>query len=81
MSTRSQPGISRPRIWTTYAGVVATSSSDCMGSTRTIRPPWPLAATAMFPATRNARPPNIFCSVRPGSPATRFRTRLAESSS
>ena len=28
------------------------------------KPPWPLAATAMLPPMRKARPPNIFCSVR-----------------
>ena len=35
------------------------------GPTRTRMPPWPLAATAMLPPTRKARPPNIFFSLRP----------------
>ena len=45
---------SRPRISIGYAFVVATSPSDSAGSTRTRIPPWPLAATAMLPPTRNA---------------------------
>src|SRR5258708_3026329 len=59
----------------------ATSASDCSGSTRTSRPPSPLAAIAMLPPMRNARPPNIFCSVSPASPATRSRMRVASASS
>ena len=60
--TRSQPGISRPRITTGSAAVVPTSSSDSRGSTLIIAPPWLLAAIAMLPPMRNARPPNIFFS-------------------
>ena len=37
-------------------------------STRTISPPRLLAATAMWPATRKARPPNIRFSSTPASP-------------
>ena len=46
-------------------------------------PPSPLAATDMFPLIRKARPPNIFCSVRPASPASPHgeRMRLASSTS
>ena len=33
-------------------------------------PPRPLAATAMLPLTRKARPPNIFCSASAGSSAS-----------
>jgi hypothetical protein len=58
----------------------ATSASDSAGSTRTNKPPWPLAATAMFPPTRNASPPNIFFSVTV-SPATSALIRSASSSS
>src|SRR5262245_17511643 len=63
------------------ASVVSTRRSDSAGSTRTRIPPWPLAATAMLPFIRNARPPNIFCSVTPLSPETRSRMRAASSSS
>jgi hypothetical protein len=65
----------------TYASVVPTSVSDCSGSTRTSTPPWPLAAIAMLPPTRNASPPNIFFSVSDGSPAASARMRAASSSS
>src|SRR3954466_15130343 len=58
-STRSQPCISRPRISISFASALATKLSDCVGSHRTSTPPWPLAAIAMLPPTRNARPPNI----------------------
>jgi hypothetical protein len=43
--------------------------------------PLPLAATAMLPPMRKARPPNIFFSVSPGSSATSARTRSASHSS
>ena len=39
LSTRSQPGIARPCMTATDALVVATSLSDCSGSTRTKMPP------------------------------------------
>jgi len=45
--------------------VLATSASDSSGSQRTITPPSPLAAIAMFPPTRKASPPNIFFSETP----------------
>ncbi len=70
LSTRIQPGISRPRITTSRAGVSSTRRSDSEGSTRSMSPPWPLADTARLPFTRNARPPNIRCSRTPSSPAT-----------
>jgi NAD(P) transhydrogenase len=73
--------IGRPRISTTSAPVVPTSMPDSAGSTRTITPPLPLAATATLPPMRKARPPNIFFSVRPGSSATRARMRSASRSS
>ena len=40
-------------------------------------PPWPLAAIAMLPPIRNARPPNIFCSATAGSSLTSSRMRPA----
>ena len=80
-STRSHPFIRRPRISMRRALVVATSPSDCAGSTRTNTPPWPLAATAMLPPMRNARPPNIFFSIRPDSAPSSSRMRSASSSS
>src|SRR5439155_914105 len=58
-----------------------TSASVSSGSTCTSRPPCPLAETDMLPPTRNARPPNIRCSVRSGSPAISSRIQLARSSS
>src|SRR5204862_315344 len=51
------------------------------GSTRTRIPPWPLAAIAMLPPIKNARPPNIFCSVRPARSPSKVRMRAASSSS
>src|SRR5512132_1591544 len=57
------------------------SASHSSGSTRTSRPPWPLAAIAMFPPIKKASPPNIFCSVRSGSAAIRSRMRPASFSS
>ena len=80
-SSRSQPGIGRPRISMSRASDVLTSVADSVGSTRTSKPPCPLAATAMFPPTRNARPPNIFLSVSAGSAATSSRMRSASSAS
>ncbi len=80
-STLSHPCIDRPRISMRRAPVVATSVSDCAGSTRTNTPPWPLAATAMLPPIKNASPPNIFFSVKPDSPASNSRMRPASSSS
>jgi hypothetical protein len=80
-STRSHPFIRRPRISMRRALVVATSRSDCAGSTRTNTPPWPLAATAMLPPMRKASPPNIFFSVRPDSAPSSSRMRSASSSS
>jgi len=44
-------------------------------------PPCPLAATAMLPFTRNARPPNIFNSPIPASPETSSRILSASTSS
>src|SRR6476661_8171563 len=79
--TRSQPCIGRPRISIGRAFVVATSSSDMAGSTRTITPPCPLAATAMLPPIRKASPPNICFSVSSCSPATSSRIRSASASS
>ena len=76
-----QPGIGRPPISATSALVVSVSASDSAGSTRTITPPLPLAATAMLPPMRKARPPNIFFSVSPGSSATSARMRSASRSS
>ena len=61
-SSRSHPWIGRPRMTIGVALVVSTSLSEAAGSTRTRSPPWPIAATAMLPPTRNARPPNIFFS-------------------
>ena len=81
LSTRIQPGISRPRITTSRADDSSTRRSDSAGSTRSMSPPWPLADTAMLPFTRNARPPNIRCSRTPSSPATSARMRTASSSS
>jgi len=49
--TRSHPRIGAPRISVNRAFVVLTSASDSAGSTRTSKPPWPLAATAMLPPT------------------------------
>jgi hypothetical protein len=80
-STRSHPCILRPRISMRRALVVATSLSDCAGSTRTNTPPWLLAATAMLPPMRKASPPNIFFSVSPDSAPSSSRMRSASSSS
>src|SRR5574338_269704 len=80
-STRSQPGIERPRITMKRASVVATRSSDASGSTRTRMPPCPLAAIAMLPPTRNARPPKILCSVTSAPSRTSPRIRAASASS
>ena len=80
-STRSHPFIDRPRIFMGRAFVVATSASDCAGSTRTRSPPWPLAATAMLPPMRKASPPNILCSVRSDSLPASSRIRSASCSS
>lgn len=80
-SMRNQPCIAAPRISMRCACVVWTSWSDSPGSTRTMMPPWLLAATAILPATRNARPPIIFLSVRSCSPANSSRRRSAMSSS
>ena len=44
---------------------VVDSCSVSAGSQRNNSPPWPLAATAMFPLIRNASPPNIFISLNP----------------
>src|SRR4029453_13191316 len=55
--------------------------ADFAGSTRTIRPPWLLAATAMLPPMRKASPPNIFFSVTSDSPTSRSRTPSASLSS
>jgi hypothetical protein len=55
-STRCHPCTCRPRISMRRAFVVATTASECAGSTRTKTPPWPLAATAMLPPMRNASP-------------------------
>jgi hypothetical protein len=81
LSTRSQPCIWRPRISIGWACEEATRASDLDGSTRTNRPPWPLAATAILPPIRNASPPNIFFSLSPGSSAIMSRMRSASSSS
>jgi hypothetical protein len=61
---RSQPGIGRPRISTTSAPVVPVSVSDSAGSTRTITPPLPLAATAMWPPMRKATPQILLGQAR-----------------
>src|SRR5262249_8516293 len=58
-----------------------TRRSPASGSTRTSTPPCPLAAIAMFPWIRNARPPNIFFSVTPRTPPSCSRMRSARSSS
>src|SRR4051812_46646173 len=58
----------------------ASSCSVWSGSTRTISPPWPLAATLMLPPMRNASPPNIFFSTG-RSAAIRVRIRSASTSS
>ena len=81
LSTRIQPGISRPRITTSRADDSSTRRSESAGSTRSMSPPWPLADTATLPCTRNARPPNIRCSRTPSSPASSARMRAASSSS
>ena len=80
-STRSQPSIARPRITKRCACGRRTRASVSSGSTRTSKPPCPLALTAMFPWTRNASPPNMRCSVRPRSGPTISRSRFARSSS
>ena len=81
LSTRIQPGISRPRITTSRADDSSTRRSESAGSTRSMSPPWPLADTAMLPCTRNARPPNIRCSRTPSSSPSSARMRAASSSS
>src|SRR3954447_5234915 len=78
---RSQPAIDRPRISNGAACGLASSASVSPGSTRTMRPPWPLAATDMLPPIRNASPPNIFFSTTPSSSASSSRMRFARSSS
>jgi peptidoglycan/LPS O-acetylase OafA/YrhL len=80
-STRSHPCITRPRISIGPACGRPARASVSSGSTRTMSPPLPLAATAMWPATRNAKPPNIRFSVTSGSPAISSRMRFARSSS
>jgi hypothetical protein len=51
------------------------------GSTRTMTPPWLLAAMAMLPPMRNARSPSIFISVNSGSLEMSCSMRPASSSS
>ena len=80
-STRSQPRMPLPRISNSCAPGSCSSASVSSGSQRSISPPCPLAATARWPPIRKARPPNIFISVRPCSPATSTRIRSARSSS
>ena len=79
VGTRSHPAIGRPFMIIGVAVVVFTRRADSAGSTRTIRPPWPLAATAMFPLTMNARPPNMRCSVMVGAVPRSSRMRSASS--
>ena len=73
-STCSQPSICRPRIskrrhvWVLDHGQLGVGRIDGAGS----KPPWLLALTAMCPCTRKASPPNMRCSLRPGSPWTTF---------
>jgi hypothetical protein len=43
-------------MFTGVAFVVATRAFDCAGSTRTMAPPWLLAAMAMLPRMRKASP-------------------------
>jgi hypothetical protein len=45
------------------AFIVATRTSECAGSTRTMEPPWLLAVMAMLPRMMKASPPNMFSSV------------------
>src|SRR6185437_9951991 len=66
-STRSHPSITRPRISNGPAWGLRRSSSVSAGSQRSIRPPCPLALTAMLPPIRKARPPNMRFSVTPVS--------------
>src|SRR4051794_29676300 len=79
--TCSQPSISLPRMTKRLTPGSCTSTSVSSGSHRSSRPPCPLALTAMLPATRKARPPNIFRSLRSGSPPKVSRRRRASSSS
>jgi hypothetical protein len=80
-STWSHPFISRPRMTKRPAPGSAASASVSAGSTRSSSPPWPAAATAMLPLTRNASPPNMRFSVRPATPWTATRMLSASSSS
>src|SRR3954453_853998 len=54
-------------------------SSWVLGSNRTINPFFE-APQAMLPLIRNARPPNIFCSARPGCSPISERIREASAS-
>ena len=80
-STVSQPRIGRPRMTVSSTPGSAIRSSDVAGSTRTMRPPRPRTTTAMLPSSIIATPPNMRFSAKPGSCATRARTRSARSSS
>ena len=65
-----QPAPHRPAAHDKRPGVRRRDEGvGLAGATRTISPPCPLAATAIWPPTRKASPPNIRCSVTPGSPA------------
>ena len=79
--TRSQPPTVRPRISIGATPGLSSSSGTSAGGHRTISPPPPLAATAMCPATRKARPPNMACSSQVAAPSSAARTRSASASS
>ena len=64
---RSHPSIDRPRISSGTPACPLRGPTSPAGSTANEQAALALAATAMLPLTRNASPPNIFCSVSPGS--------------